>query len=412
MELLVNDRTRPFASIPEAIDQIALGRAVIVVDDPARENEGDLIFAASLATPELVAFTVRYTSGVLCTAVTDTTCEQLQLPQMVQNGDEAMGTAYTVSVDVKEGTTTGISAADRAATIRALADARTEPAQLTRPGHVFPLRARAGGVLARPGHTEAAVDLAVLAGLPPAGVLAEIVRDDGEMARLPELAEFATEHELCMITIADLIAYRRSHETLVEKTATARMPTRHGEFTAHVFSELHGGQDHLAMVLGDVSDGHSVLTRVHSECLTGDVMGSLRCDCGTQLDLALKQIADEGRGILVYLRGHEGRCIGLRQKLRAYAIQDQGYDTVEANLRLGLPADARDYGVGAQILRSLGALSLRLMTNNPAKFHGLYNHGLDIAERVPLIVKPTVDSVRYLQTKQQKLGHALNLAQS
>ncbi len=401
----------PFASIPEAIDQIAQGKAVIVVDDPDRENEGDLIFAASLATPELVGMCVRYTSGVLCTAIPAATCDRLQLPQMVPHGDEAMGTAYTISVDVKAGTTTGISASDRAATIRALADTSAVPGDFARPGHVFPLQARAGGVLKRPGHTEAAVDLAVLAGLPPAGVLAEIVKDDGEMARLPELSDFAAQHGIAMITIADLVEYRRRHEPLVTHAATTRMPTRFGDFTAHVFHELHTGNDHLVLTMGDVDDGRSVLTRVHSECLTGDVLGSLRCDCGPQLERAMELIAAEGRGALVYMRGHEGRCIGLAQKLRAYALQDQGYDTVEANQRLGLPADMRDYGAGAQILRDLGVTSLRLLTNNPAKFQGLHSYGIDIAERVPLIVPPTADNVRYLRTKQDKLGHHLDLTE-
>ncbi|KAA0109058.1 bifunctional 3,4-dihydroxy-2-butanone-4-phosphate synthase/GTP cyclohydrolase II [Mycolicibacterium sp. P9-22] len=399
----------PFASIPEAIEEIAKGRAVIVVDDPDRENEGDLIFAAALATPELVAMCVRYTSGVLCTALAAEICDRLLLPQMVANGDEAMGTAYTISVDAKSGTTTGISAADRSTTIRALAHGGTTPSDLARPGHVFPLRARAGGVLKRPGHTEAAVDLAVLAGLPAAGVLAEIVRDDGAMARLPDLSDFAVQHNLRMITIADLVEHRRHHEPLVTHVAATRMPTRFGEFTAHGFHEMRTGQDHLALTMGDIADGHSVLTRVHSECLTGDVVGSLRCDCGPQLERALEMIASEGRGALIYMRGHEGRCIGLNQKLRAYALQDNGYDTVEANQQLGLPADMRDYGAGAQILRDLGVTSLRLLTNNPAKFQGLHNYGLDIGERVPLLTTPNADNVRYLQTKQDKLGHHLDL---
>lgn len=411
MALPLSDVPRTFGSIPEAIAEIARGRAVIVVDDPSRENEGDLIFAASLTTPELVAMCVRYTSGVLCTAIDAATCDRLQLPQMVAHGDEAMGTAYTVSVDLKNGTTTGISASDRAATIRALAHPETRPLDLARPGHVFPLRAREGGVLTRPGHTEAAVDLAMLAGLPPAGVLAEIVRDDGEMARVPDLSDFAAEHDLVMITIADLVEYRRRREVLASRMATARMPTRHGSFTAHVFSEANTAHEHFVMVHGDVEGRDEVLTRVHSECLTGDVFGSLRCDCGAQLDRAMEQIVQAGSGVLIYLRGHEGRCIGLREKLRAYDIQDQGYDTVEANRRLGLPVDARSYGVAAHILRDLGVDSIRLMTNNPAKCAELRSYGIHTVERVPLIVSPTTDNVRYLRAKQDKLGHLLDLVQ-
>lgn len=409
MALPVEQSTPRFATVPEAIDEIAKGRPVVVIDDPDRENEGDLIFAASLATAEVVAFCVRHTSGVLCTAVDAAMCDRLQLPLMVPGGDEAMGTAFTVSVDVKHGTTTGISASDRTATIRALADPATTPADLARPGHIFPLRARDGGVLRRPGHTEAAVDLARLAGLPPAGVLAEIVADDGEMARVPELMRFAAEHELAVITIADLVEYRRRHEPLVTRVATARMPTRHGAFTAHVFTEPYSVHQHLVLVMGDIADGRPVLTRVHSECLTGDVMGSMRCDCGDQLDLAMTKIAKEGRGVVVYLRGHEGRSIGLKHKLRAYGIQDDGYDTVEANHRLGLPADQRDYGVGAQILRDLGVASLRLMSNNPAKYHGLHSYGIEIVDRMPLVIPPTQENARYLQTKQDKLGHLLGL---
>jgi 3,4-dihydroxy 2-butanone 4-phosphate synthase / GTP cyclohydrolase II len=399
-----------FGTVEQAIDEIALGRPVVVVDDPDRENEGDLIFAAALATPEIVAFCVRYTSGVLCTALDAATCDRLELPLMVAAGDEALGTAYTVTVDVKNGTTTGISASDRAATIRALADPATEPGEFARPGHVFPLRARAGGVLRRAGHTEAAVDLARLAGLAPAGVLAEIVADDGEMARVPELSRFAAEYGLVMITIADLIEYRRRHEPTITRGATARMPTRHGVFTAHVYTEPDSPHEHLTLVMGDVTDGDPVLTRVHSECLTGDVMGSVRCDCGPQLDLALQNIAAEGRGVVVYLRGHEGRGIGLRHKLRAYGIQDQGYDTVQANHHLGFATDQRDYGVGAQILRDLGVRSLRLMTNNPAKYRGLHGYGIEIVDRVPLLIRPTPENVGYLRTKQEKLGHVLDLS--
>lgn len=397
-----------FATVEEAVQDVAAGKAVVVIDDPGRENEGDLIFSAALATPELVAFTVRYTSGVVCVALDGDTCDRLELPQMVARGDESMGTAFTISIDVRAGTTTGISASDRAKTIVALCDHGAKASDFARPGHVFPLRAREGGVLKRPGHTEAALDLAVLAGLPAAGVLAEIVSEDGEMARTPELMDFAETHGLKVITIADLVAYRRQREPLVSHGPAARLPTRFGEFTAIEFTELNG-IEHVAMVMGDIADGEPVLARVHSECLTGDIMASTRCDCGPQLEASLRMVAREGRGVVVYLRGHEGRGIGLAHKLSAYGMQDLGFDTVDANRELGLPVDSRDYGVGAQILAYLGATSLRLMTNNPAKYAGLSSYGLTIVERVPVQVLPNAENAKYLRTKQERLGHLLDL---
>jgi 3,4-dihydroxy 2-butanone 4-phosphate synthase/GTP cyclohydrolase II len=383
---------------------------VIVVDDEERENEGDLIFAAARATPELLAFTVRYTSGYVCVALTGDDCDRLDLPPMFHTNQDKRGTAYTVTVDAREGVTTGISAADRAHTIRLLADPDSKSVDFARPGHVVPLRAKEGGVLRRPGHTEASVDLARLAGLPPAGVLCEIVssKDDGEMARRDELEVFAAEHDLALITIADLIAYRRRFEKQVERVAEARIPTMHGEFTAIGFDSLLDGVEHIALVAGEIGDGTDVLVRVHSECLTGDVLGSLRCDCGPQLDAALAAVAAEGRGVVLYVRGHEGRGIGLMHKLQAYQLQDAGADTVDANLALGMPADSRDYGTGAQILVDLGVRSMRLLTNNPAKRAGLEGYGLTITGRVPLPIRPNPENLRYLRTKRDRMGHQLD----
>ena len=377
--------------IERAVADLAEGKPVVVIDDEDRENEGDLIFAAEKATPELVSFTVRYTSGYVCVALTDTDCDRLDLPPMHHTNSDNFRTAFTVTVDAKEGVTTGISAADRAHTIRLLADPEATPGDLVRPGHVLPLRAREGGVLRRPGHTEAAVDLARMAGLAPAGALCEIVsqKDDTDMARGDELRVFAEDHELTLITIADLIAYRRRFEKHVVRVAQARIPTAHGEFVAYGYDSLLDGIEHIAMVVGDVAtpegDGEDVLVRVHSECLTGDVLGSLRCDCGPQLDAALEAVAAEGRGIVLYMRGHEGRGIGLLHKLQAYQLQEAGADTVDANLAMGLPADARDYGIGAQILADLGVRSMRLLTNNPEKRAGLEGYGLAINGRVPLV---------------------------
>jgi 3,4-dihydroxy 2-butanone 4-phosphate synthase/GTP cyclohydrolase II len=400
------DLAAAFSTVPEAIAAIAAGRPVVVVDDADRENEGDLIFAAEKATPELIAFMVRHTSGVICAPLTIHETDRLGLDQMVPLNTERMGTAFTVSVDAREGVTTGISAADRAYTLRLLADPATTAADLSRPGHIFPLRARDGGVLRRPGHTEAAVDLASLAGLSPAGVICEIVNDDGTMARLPELVVFAREHGLVLISIADLISHRRRTEKQVVKVAEATIPTRYGPFRAVGYRGTLDGVEHVALIRGELRDGEDVLVRVHSECLTGDVFGSLRCDCGTQLDAALRMIAAEGRGVVLYMRGHEGRGIGLLHKLAAYQLQDAGgHDTVDANLALGLPADARDYGTGAQILVDLGVRGMRLLTNNPDKRAGLEGYGLAIVGRVPLPVTHTPENLRYLTTKRDRMGH-------
>jgi 3,4-dihydroxy 2-butanone 4-phosphate synthase/GTP cyclohydrolase II len=398
--------------IERAIADIAAGRPVVVVDDEDRENEGDLIFAAELATPELIAFMVRYTSGYICVPIAESRADRLDLPPMFHTNQDKRGTAYTVTVDAREGITTGISATDRAHTIRLLADEATTSADLARPGHVVPLRAKDGGVLRRPGHTEAAVDLAVLAGLNPAGVLCEVVseKDPSGMAGTEELRSFADEHGLAMISIADLIAYRRRFEKLVERVASARVPLRYGEFTAHGYSSSYDDREHLAFVFGEIGGGDDVLVRVHSECLTGDVFGSLRCDCGPQLDAALAAVAREGRGVVLYMRGHEGRGIGLLHKLQAYQLQDAGRDTLDANLELGLPADARDYGTGAQILVDLGVRTMRLLTNNPAKRAGLEGYGLSVIGQVALPTHANPENLRYLQTKKDRMGHTLDLA--
>jgi 3,4-dihydroxy 2-butanone 4-phosphate synthase/GTP cyclohydrolase II len=400
-----------FRTVERAIDAVQRGEFVVVVDDEDRENEGDLIIAAEKMTPDKMAFMIRYTSGVICLPMEGGRLDELQLPLMVSGTENTEGqrTAFTVSVDARHGTTTGISAADRCATVHALIDASTTAADLARPGHIFPLRYREGGVLKRAGHTEAAVDLTRLAGLYPAGVLAEIVNDDGTMQRMPDLEAFAAEHGLVLVTIADLIRYRRHREKLVRRVSEARIPTRHGDFTAHVFESLLDGTEHLAFVRGEVSGKDRVLVRVHSECLTGDVFGSMRCDCGVQLDRALERIARDGEGVVVYLRGHEGRGIGLGHKLRAYKLQDQGRDTVEANLELGFPADSREYGIGAQILVDLGITTMRLMTNNPAKYGGIEGYGLEIVERVPVHTEPNHENIAYLRAKQEKLGHLLDL---
>jgi 3,4-dihydroxy 2-butanone 4-phosphate synthase/GTP cyclohydrolase II len=396
-------------NVETAIAAIARGEMVVVADDINRENEGDLILAAEKVTPTALAFLIRHTSGVVCVSLSTERLAELQLPPMVAENTESHRTAFAVTVDMRAGTTTGISAADRAATIRALADPAVPAGAFVRPGHVFPLCSRQGGVLARPGHTEAAGDLARLAGLNPAGVLCEIVNDDGSMARGPQLIAFAERHGLAFITIADLIAHRRRTERLVTPEATARMPTRHGLFVAHVYRSTIDGAEHIALVKGDVKGAQNVLVRVHSECATGDIFGSVRCDCGEQLNEALARIETEGSGVLLYLRDHEGRGIGLVQKLRAYALQDAGYDTVEANLALGLPVDGRTYDVGAQILVDLGLTTIRLMSNNPAKFEALEGYPLRIVDRLPLLTKPRCENQRYLRTKQDKLGHLLSI---
>ncbi len=393
--------------IERAIADVRAGRAVVVVDDEDRENEGDLIFAASKATPQLLAFTIRHTSGVICVPMEGRDLDRLKLPPMTLVNEERRGTAYTVSVDARDRITTGISAADRAHTIRVLVDSATEAYELTRPGHVFPLRALPGGVLRRSGHTEAAVDLARLADLPPAGVLCEIVNDDGTMARLPELRAFADRHGLALVSIADLIAYRRKTERHVTRVVETRLPTAHGTWRAIGFRSSVDGSEHVALVLGDIGDGTDVLVRAHSECLTGDVFASRRCDCGPQLDAAMARIAGEGRGVVLYLRGHEGRGIGLIQKLQAYHLQDLGADTVDANLELGYPPDARDYGIGAQILGDLGIQSMRLLTNNPAKHAGMEGFGLTVIGREALPTRPTPDNLHYLRTKRDRMGHDL-----
>ncbi len=393
--------------VTRALSDIRAGKAVVVVDDEDRENEGDLIFAASKATPELVAFMIRYTSGVVCVPMSGPDLDRLSLPPMTHVNEDRKQTAYSVSVDARDGVTTGISAADRAHTIRVLIDSATEATDITRPGHVFPLRAVPGGVLRRAGHTEAAVDLARLAGLPPGGAICELVNDDGTMMRAPGCREFADEHGLSMISIADLIAFIRHKESFVERVAEANLPTEHGDFTAIGYRDTMEGLEHLALVFGDIGDGEDVLVRVHSECLTGDVMGSLRCDCGPQLNAALARVADEGRGVVLYVRGHEGRGIGLLQKLRAYHLQDKGADTVDANLLLGLPSDSRDYGNGAQILVDLGIKSMRLLTNNPAKLAGLDGYGIRVTDREPLQIEPNEHNAHYLQTKAARMGHHL-----
>lgn len=406
----VQERVR-LDSVEQAVADIAAGKAVVVVDDEDRENEGDIIFAAAKATPELMAFTIRHSSGVICVPMPGDMLERLEIPLMTPHNKDKLRTAYTISVDARDGVSTGISAADRARTARTLADSATEPWELTRPGHVFPLRYREGGVLVRRGHTEAAVDLARLAGLTPAGVLVEVVNDDGTMKRAPELRAFADEHGLAMISIEDLVRYRRRHERHVERVAETRLPTRHGEFTAYGYRITIDDSEHVALAYGDVAGaaaaGEPVLTRVHSECLTGDVFGSERCDCGPQLDEALRAIVAEGRGVVVYLRGHEGRGIGLVAKLQAYQLQDGGRDTVDANLDLGLPADARHYGTATQVLRDLGIGSVRLMTNNPDKTASLEDFGIHVAERVPLAIHPTEHNQAYLQTKRDRMGHEL-----
>jgi 3,4-dihydroxy 2-butanone 4-phosphate synthase/GTP cyclohydrolase II len=410
------DDSDPTKLVERALAELRRGRMVLVVDDEDRENEGDLVMAAEFATAEALGFMIRHTSGLICVGLTGERADELGLGLMVDDGDDLRGTAFTVSVDAKQGTTTGVSGAERAATISALVDPATRSGDLSRPGHVFPLRARPGGVLQRAGHTESAVDLCRLAGLLPAGILAKIGNDDGTMARGPQLVRFAAEHALVTLAVADLAQYRRRAEAVVRREAAGRVPTPFGEFTAVTFRAEHDDLQHVALVLGDIDQvtaddsnaSEDVLARVHSECLTGDVFGSLRCDCGEQLKVALGRIADVGRGVVVYLRGHEGRGIGLSHKLRAYTLQDAGFDTVDANLAQGLPADSREYGIGAQILLGLGVRRIRLMTNNPAKCRGLSGHGVRIVDREPLVVAPNADNIAYFTTKQARLNHDLS----
>ncbi|MGW6844448.1 bifunctional 3,4-dihydroxy-2-butanone-4-phosphate synthase/GTP cyclohydrolase II [Streptomyces sp. NPDC054958] len=395
--------------VEQAVRDIAAGRPVVVVDDEDRENEGDLVIAAEKATPEIIAFMMSECRGLICAPMEGPELERLELPQMVRNNTESMKTAFTVSVDASaaHGVTTGISAADRATTLRLLADGVSEPGDFVRPGHIFPLRAKPGGVLVRNGHTEAAVDLARLAGLRPAGAIVEIAGEDGVMLRLPELIPFARKHGLTIISIEDLIAYRRSAEPTVRREAEVSLPTSFGEFTAYGYRSTVDGVEHVALVHGEIGDGADMLVRVHSECLTGDIFASQRCDCGPQLHASMERIKDEGRGIVVYLRGHEGRGIGLLSKLRAYELQERGRDTLDANLELGLPADARDYGAGAQILADLGVHSVRLMTNNPEKSDALVRHGITVTSRESMPMEAGEHNLRYLRTKRDRMGHDL-----
>src|ERR1700688_857944 len=399
-------RSGPFARIEDAIAAIRSGKMVIVVDDEDRENEGDLTIAAEKITPDAVNFMARYARGLVCLAMTPERLDALEIPLMVSQNSSRFETAFCVSIEAKRGTTTGISAADRAATVLAAIDSATKPSDLVRPGHVFPLRARSGGVMVRAGQTEAAVDLARIAGMSPAGAICEIMNDDGTMARVPQLSRFARRHRLLMITIADLITYRMRTESLVKRVACTRLPTEYGEFRLHAFESQIDKQTHVALVSGDIRDGKNVLVRVHSQCLTGDALRSERCDCGAQLDQALQRIAYEGRGVLLYLN-QEGRGIGLANKIRAYALQDDGFDTVEANEHLGFKPDQRDYGIGVQILRDLGVRSMRLLSNNPRKLVAIEGYGLSVTEWLPLEIPASPSSLRYLTTKRNKLGHVL-----
>ena len=406
---LPSSPTEPsFATVEQAMEEFRRGRMVILVDDEDRENEGDLAIAGEMVTPESINFMARFGRGLVCLALTEERCDELDLPPMVRENTSSLGTAFTVSIEARGKTTTGISAADRAATIRTAVEPGTRPEDLLRPGHVFPLRAKRGGVLKRAGQTEASVDLARLAGLLPAAAICEIMNDDGTMARVPDLMRFALQHGLPVLTIAELIRYRLEHETLVRRVASPRLPSRWGELTIHAYRSDLTGEEHVALTLGDLRGKEPVLVRVHSQCLTGDIFGSTRCDCGLQLELALTRIQDAGRGVLIYLL-QEGRGIGLLNKLKAYELQDAGHDTVEANERLGFRPDQRDYGVGAQILRDLGVERMRLMTNNPSKYVALSGYGLEIVERVQLEIPPNADSRDYLRTKREKLGHLLQL---
>jgi len=398
-----------FATIPEAIEDLKAGHFLIVVDDPDRENEGDLIIAAVHAKPSAINFMAKYGRGLICVPLTRERAMALELGPMSAENTSLMGTPFTIPVDAIEGTTTGISAHDRAQTVKVLIDSKSKPGDLARPGHLFPLIASEGGVLVRAGHTEAVVDLVRLAGLPPAGVLCEILDEDGSMARLPSLRRLAHDHNIKIITISDLIEYRRKNERLIQKVVTTRLPNKYGEWAMHLYESLVDHDSHIALVMGDIGDGKDVLVRVHSSCLTGDVLGSYRCDCGLQLDAAMKAISKEGRGVILYMR-QEGRGIGIKNKLLAYKLQDEGLDTVEANQKLGFLPDLRHYGIGAQILVDLGLKSIRLMSNNPRKIVGIQGYGLEVIERVPIVIKPNKENARYLATKEAKLGHILEIA--
>lgn len=397
----------PFARIEDAVDAVRAGRMIIIVDDADRENEGDLMMAAEKVTPDAINFMARYGRGLICLSMTPERLDELEIPLMVSQNSSRFDTGFCVTIEAKHQTSTGISAADRAATVLAAIDPATKPSDLARPGHMFPLRSRTGGVLARTGQTEAAVDLARIAGLYPAGVICEVMNEDGTMSRVPQLARFAKRHGILMVTVADLIKYRMHNESLVRRVATAKMPTDYGDFTCHAFENQIDHQAHLAYVRGEIGDGKDVLVRVHSSCLTGDGLHSIRCDCGAQLDSAMRKIADEGRGVLLYLN-QEGRGIGLANKIRAYELQDEGFDTVEANERLGFKADQRDYGMGVQILKELGIRTMRLLSNNPRKLVGVEGYGLSISEWLPLEIPASDSTRRYLKTKKEKLGHKLS----